>query len=305
MRDEIKSERIFNAPLEAMCTNNNIYKLAVAGENRIKIISMADWKESKSEGIELPKNSGKVSRISWSENGQTLLIATEKGQLYGYMTSSMSLTSCYNELIAILNSFTDITILSTSSRNKGKVISAITLPSEPQSIHLGPCHLAMRVGNTVRYFQWLRDRSLIQGGEEIAERDYEFGIKKIMLNDSYVALLADTGKVILHQIDGKEEKDRRFPIENDRSITQFTLTKNFLIMLDNASRLKYYHIEDQNMILEHKSDNPIVRIFPNKTGTKIVLQHQNGELNLLTSATETLNVIKLVTDRVDNVIWDH
>lgn len=110
----------------------------------------------------------------------------------------------------------------------------------------------------------------------MAERDYEFNLKKIMLNDSYVALLTDTGKVILHQIDSKEEKDRRFPIENDRTITQFTLTKNFLIMLDNTNRLKYYHIEDQNMILEHRSDNPIVRIFPNKTGTKVVLQHQNG-----------------------------
>lgn len=47
MRDEIKSDRIFNAPLEALCTNNNIYKLAVAGENKIKVISLADWKESK------------------------------------------------------------------------------------------------------------------------------------------------------------------------------------------------------------------------------------------------------------------
>jgi len=70
----------------------------------------------------------------------------------------------------------------------------------------------MRIGSSVGYFQWLRDRSLIQGGEKVAERDYEFTIKKIMLNDSYVALLADTGKVILHQIDGKEERDRRFPI---------------------------------------------------------------------------------------------
>jgi hypothetical protein len=125
---------------------------------------MADWKESKGESIDLPKNCGKVNKIAWSDNGQTLIIATEKGQLYGYMTSSLSLTSCYNELISVLNSFTDITILSTSSRNKGKVITSITLPSEPQSIYLGPCHLAMRVGNTVQYYQWLRDRALVQGG---------------------------------------------------------------------------------------------------------------------------------------------
>lgn len=28
----------------------------------------------------------------------------------------------------------------------------------------------------------------------------------------YAAVLTETGKVILHHIDGKEEKDRKFPI---------------------------------------------------------------------------------------------
>lgn len=105
------------------------------------------------------------------------------------------------------------------------------------------------MGNTVKYYQWVRERTLLQGGEEVAERDYDFGIKRLMLNDGYVALLTDNGKVVLHQIDGKEEKDKRFPLENDRTIVQFSLTKNFLILLDNTSRIKFYHIEDQNIIL--------------------------------------------------------
>jgi WD repeat-containing protein 19 len=44
IKSEIKSERIFNAPLEALAVNNVFYKLAVAGENKVKIIGLSDWK---------------------------------------------------------------------------------------------------------------------------------------------------------------------------------------------------------------------------------------------------------------------
>jgi hypothetical protein len=55
--------------------------------------------------------------------------------------------------------------------------------------------------------------------------------------------------------------------------------------LDNTSRLRFYHIEDKNVVMEHKHDNPILKMFPNKNGTKIIFQHQNGEINLFLSAT--------------------
>ena len=44
VKDEIKSERIFNAPLEAMAVNGLFYKLAMAGENKVKIIGLNDWR---------------------------------------------------------------------------------------------------------------------------------------------------------------------------------------------------------------------------------------------------------------------
>jgi hypothetical protein len=96
-----------------------------------------------------------------------------------------------------------------------------------------------------------------------------------------------------------------FPAEGDRTVVQFMLTKVFLIYLDSTSRLKFYHIEDKNVIMEHKPDNPILRIFPNKNGTKLILQHQNGEVNLFFPTTESYHHLVLVTDRVDRVIWDN
>ena len=78
-----------------------------------------------------------------------------------------------------------------------------------------------------------------------------------------------------------------------------------MIMLDNTSKLKFYHLEDKNVIMEHKSDNAILKIFPNKNGTKLIFQHQNGEVNLFLSANETYHHVKLMSDRVDRVLWDN
>lgn len=87
---------MFNAPLEAMAVNNPFYKMALAGENKIKIISLGDWKEIKQETIEMPAGSGKVAAMSFSPNGATLAIVTQNGLLFGYILSTAVLISTYN-----------------------------------------------------------------------------------------------------------------------------------------------------------------------------------------------------------------
>lgn len=57
--------------------------------------------------------------------------------------------------------------------------------------------------------------------------------------------------------------------------------------------------------MEYKAESPIVKIYPNKIGTRILLLHQNGELNMISTNTEVINHVKLVSDRVDNVLWDN
>lgn len=69
MKDEVQSEKIFSTTLNAICTNDILYKMAVAGENMIKIYNMLTWKELRSERIELPANCGRVTKIEWSSNG--------------------------------------------------------------------------------------------------------------------------------------------------------------------------------------------------------------------------------------------
>ena len=88
--------------------------------------------------------------------------------------------------------------------------------------------------------------------------------------------MSEKGKVFLFEIDNTEIKPKVFPLETEKQVTQLFMNRTFMIMLDNTSKLKFYHIEDKNVVMEHKPDNSILRVFPNKNGTKLILQHQNG-----------------------------
>lgn len=47
-------------------------------------------------------------------------------------------------------------------------------------------------------------------------------------------------------------------------------------MVDVTGKLKYHLIEDNTMISEHRSQNPITKVFPNKKGTKCVCIDNTG-----------------------------
>ena len=43
------------------------------------------------------------------------------------------------------------------------------LPFEPTSIALGPCHVAARVANIVRFFRWTRNRTILADVDQVGE----------------------------------------------------------------------------------------------------------------------------------------
>lgn len=61
----MQSEKLFNS-IDAISTNDTLYKLAVAGEGKIKMINLSSWQEIKNEQIELPHGYGRVAKLHWS-----------------------------------------------------------------------------------------------------------------------------------------------------------------------------------------------------------------------------------------------
>ena len=54
----------------------------------------------------MPVGCGKVAKLEFSGDGQTLIITTQNGNLFAYILSMNMQVSAYNELLAILSSLT-------------------------------------------------------------------------------------------------------------------------------------------------------------------------------------------------------
>lgn len=106
----------------------------------------------------------------------------------------------------------------------------------------------------------------------VCKREYFSTIKQVVINDKWTAVLSD-GCVTLHIIEaemyGGNSDDRKFPAnDSDKSIAHIHLTDQFLIMVDTSGNLRYYLIEENQVISEFSPENPIEKVFPNRTGTK-------------------------------------
>ena len=111
------------------------------------------------------------------------------------------------------------------------------------------------------------------------------------MNDVWTAVLSE-GKVSLHLIEDESAPDIRFPLgAGDPPIIYIALADSFLLLIDQSGKLSYYLIEDQAFILEHQSENPLVKVFPNQTGTKCICIDATGHGYMLNPVDEKLIMI--------------
>jgi WD repeat-containing protein 19 len=279
LKDEVSSDRIFNTTLDALCTNDALYKLAIAGEGCIKFLNLSTWKEIKHEKITLPKGCGKIQRMAWSNNGQTLIVASQNGWLLGYMTTSPSSISTYKLNAAILKSFTEVEVQSCQTTTP-TAITNINIESEPTGIVLGPNHLASCNNNNVTFYRWfdaVKGIPYAEGGEIVSRKDYNKTIKTLALNGSWAAALCEGGKCFVHPIEatGKAEgierylqsvslftlRCRTYPAnEGEKPVVNMALSDNFLILLDTNGKIKYINLEDGVQLLEFKPEFTISKV---------------------------------------------
>ena len=78
----------------------------------------------------------------------------------------------------------------------------------------------------------------------------------------------------------------------------------FLILLDAGGKLMYYLIEDQALLIEHTEQNQIVKIFPNKKGTRIICVDKTGGGFFFNPVEDTSIMIPNFSATTLKVLWD-
>ena len=99
---------------------------------------------------------------------------------------------------------------------------------------------------------------------------------------------------------------RKFPHNKQQEvpIVNVAMAGDFLLMIDAQGKLKYYLINDNATILEHRSDNPIVNVFPNQSGTKCICMDNTGNGYLFNPVDDSMIFVPNFSGTTHTVLWD-
>ena len=137
--------------------------------------------------------------MHWTKDGTIMSISTNSGYFLGFLTVVPQLYSAYKSYAALLSSLTEVSVVDCARNNM--IIGKTDLDIEPHHINIGPDHFAVGINDSVWYYRWrpigandVTSQSIVQ---LVGKRDYMSVVKKVAMNDQWVAALAD-GQVFLH-----------------------------------------------------------------------------------------------------------
>jgi len=141
-----------SGPIDAICVNGDIQKMAIAQMGLIKFYSLEDWSEQVGERLEITKSAGKITDLYWTKDGSILSVATGNGYFFGFLTVIPSLCSSYETYAALLSSLTEVSVVDCSKNNM--IVAKTNLDVEPTFLDLGSYHFGVGINNSIWYYRW-------------------------------------------------------------------------------------------------------------------------------------------------------
>ena len=302
VKQEINSKQLFKNDLNDLSVCDEVNRIAVAGENTIRILDKNSFEEITQEKIEVPKNAGSISKITWSKNGQILLVSTFAGNFFAFNVVINETFAISGNMFSTLISINEVSTYIMDEGQK-KLCYNIPLSDEPQTFEVSNNYFVASLGTKVEIFLTTDDNGNILKDIKSKTKDFYSQITMLALNDKYLSVLTE-GKA--HLIDLKTDTTLKiFPLKDTEDIIHFiSMTEDYLIYSDSNGRVKIFSIEDNcSCIGDYKFDHIIKKIYPNDSGTKYICIDELGNVFVYSPVNET--VLQLY-DKLDfnRALWD-
>lgn len=291
--EELQSLKIHETSLVDVVYSSVLNKLATCGNDGVRIVDMADWKELKQEYKEFNREEGDAEHMEWTKDGQILSVSTNGGYVFNFLMSIPVLSAHWQTKLVYLSSLRHVSIIDIASDSSPVV--ALEVAIEPNFVALGPDHVAVGMNNHCWFHTWNASKGKEGGGHSSAsslanqpvhEREYVSSVASIQLNDQFAAVLLDNGQLNLHLIANDPESDRDskiFPAADESSsggqdvrVTSMALTADFLIYATSRGSLHHFYLKDWAPVVEHRHEVGIAAIYPNPLGTRLVFVDANA-----------------------------
>ena len=305
VKNEINSKQLFKNGLDDLSVCDEVNRIAVAGENTIKILDKNTFTEINEEKISIPNNAGRISKITWSKSGQILLVSTFLGYIYAFNVVINETFAICGNLFCSLISINEISAFVMEDGQKKKLYD-ICLPDEPQTFVLSNTHFVASIGNKVQIFVTVDEKGeYLQKIQNSKEKEFSGQVKMIALNEGYMTVLCD-GKATLVDLQ-KDSIEKIFPLKDtDDVIHYICMTDDYLVYSDSSCHVRIFSIVDNcSIVSDYKFDHIIKKIFPNDNGTKYICIDELGKVFVYSPVTETvLQIYDELPGNFDRAIWD-
>ena len=289
--------------------NPQMGKIATASSNGIRIYNSGDLSET--DGI--PANeveSGTITDLQWSPDGQILSVATSAGNIYNFLVKMATISGCYGGAVCYLSSLRELSVVDCARRSRPV---DVPLRLEPTVIALGARHVAAGMNNKIFYHR------IGSGGSVVNEQEYVGSVKEVKLNHSFAAVFAD-GKIMVHPIEPTsqiqmQQQSRSFPGRDEMvygRITSMALTDDFLFYGTETGSLEVFYLAELTILsaAEVRLERGISKIYPNASGTRVVIIDSGNQVYLYNPVTggggadQSLLKFDAAPATVINVMWD-
>jgi WD repeat-containing protein 19 len=310
--------QIHSQKLTTFSYNPHLKKVATAGNDGVRILDTKDFKELKNEYIPLEDlENGKISQLDWSPDGQILSISTSSGNIYNFLAKMSILYTTYRSTICYLSSLREVSIMNIKRKTRPM---EVTLMLEPSVIAVGSKHVAGGMNNKVYYHRIIPNNSGSgpPSSDLVNEQEYVSTVRAIQLNNAFAAVLTDS-KVILHPIEPisaaqQQQQTKTFPTREEGAFAKVTcvaLTDDFMYYGTEAGAVEVFYLGDW-MILpgaELRIDAPIKALYPNQTGTRVIVVDISNQIflyNPVTGGGVNQSILKFdsVPSSFTNILWD-
>ncbi|KAG8453594.1 hypothetical protein GDO86_000286, partial [Hymenochirus boettgeri] len=287
--------------LTSIAISQSLSKAASCGDNVIKIHDLLELKDMY-DIINLDDETKGLDSLSWTDDGQLLAVSTQRGSLHVFLTKLPVLGDTCGTKIAYLTSLLEVTVTNSVD---GELPITISVEVEPNFVAVGPYHLAVGMNNRAWFYVLTEN-----GVEKLMDMEYLGSVANMCINSDYAAALFE-GKVQLHVIENKdgdsqeERETRLFPGPDEKCrILCHALTGDFLIFATDTGLIKFFFLEDWQYVNEYRHSVSVRKIFPDATGTKLVLIDEKAEGFVYCPLNDIMYEIPNFSPTIKGVLWE-
>ncbi|KPA79411.1 hypothetical protein ABB37_05256 [Leptomonas pyrrhocoris] len=299
---------------------------ALNSGNRVRLLRITDSSiDATGDEATVETELGKPEQLSWSKDGQQLLLSTNLGNVAVYSLNVLNVSAAYGALVF---SFVSTRTIGVKNLQDGCIVCTVPINSDPSFMSAGMAMLAVGGGNHVSYYEYFISNSLPyaaldptkSGGPNdtaspqpqqqqphskfLRTVEYPAAVSDVKVSSQLAAVLYD-GKVQLHPVRDSPQAAPPvfFPQSGDTRIVAIGISE-VLLLYATTTRVSVYAIHNLQQVAGFACNTGLKRAFANPACTRVAYIDDNNELFNLNPVTEVANQAEGAEPDHKTILWD-